>query len=337
MPQRLGDLAGRVGCELRGDPDVLIARVASLSNASDDAISFLASDAYKEQLPLTGAAAVVLRPDDAEAAPGAAILSANPYATYAEIAAILYPPPAPEPGIHETAVVAATARVDDTASVGPHAVVEEDAEIAAHAIIGAGAFVGPGCVLGEAVRLHARATLVRAVRLGERSIIHSGAVIGADGFGNAMTESGWLKVPQIGGVVIGADVEIGANTTIDCGAVGDTVIGDGVRIDNLCMIAHNVQVGAHTAMAAMVGIAGSARIGQRCMFAGQAGVSGHVTICDDVVVSGQAVISKDVTEPGVYAGSFVAEKARDWARRVARFRRLDALQDRVRRLEKGSE
>ena len=334
MAKRLGDLASLVGCELRGNPDTLVARVATLSNAGDDAISFLTSEAYRDQLPLTQAAAVILRADDAESAPGAVIISANPYASYARIAGELYPPPAPADGIHPSAVVAETADVDSTASVGPNAVVESGTRIQANAIIGAGSFVGPDCVVGKSVRLHANVTLVRAVTLGDRTIIHSGAVVGSDGFGNAMTDAGWLKVPQVGGVKIGADAEIGANTTIDCGALGDTVIGDGVRIDNLCMIAHNVHVGAHTAMAAMVGIAGSARIGQRCMFAGQAGVNGHVTICDDVIVSGQAVISKDVTEPGVYAGSFVAEKARDWAKKVARFRRLDALQDRVKQLEK---
>ena len=161
-------------------------------------------------------------------------------------------------------------------------------------------------------------------------------VIGADGFGNAMTPDGWVKVPQVGGVRIGDDVEIGANTTVDCGAIEDTVIEDGVRIDNLCMIAHNVHVGAHTAMAAMTGISGSATIGKRCMFAGQSGVAGHINICDDVVVSGKAVISKDVKEPGVYAGSFTAEPAREWNRKVARFRRLGQLMERVTKLEKSS-
>ena len=175
------------------------------------------------------------------------------------------------------------------------------------------------------------------MKLGLRAILQPGVVLGADGFGNAMTESGWVKVPQIGGVRIGDDVEIGANTTVDCGAIEDTVIEDGVRIDNLCMIAHNVHVGAHTAMAAMTGISGSTRIGKRCLFAGQSGAVGHITICDDVVVSGKAVISKDIKEPGVYAASFMAEPAREWSRKVARFRRLDQLVQRVRNLEKAGE
>ncbi len=181
----------------------------------------------------------------------------------------------------------------------------------------------------------ANVTLARAVRMGVRNIIHPGAVLGADGFGNAMTPEGWIKVPQLGGVQIGDDVEIGANTTVDCGALDDTVIGNGVRIDNLCMIAHNVHIGDHTALAGTVGIAGSARIGKRCLFAGRAGAVGHVTICDDVVVSALSFVSKDVTEPGTYTASFPAQPARAWARQLARFRRLGALADRVTKLEKG--
>jgi UDP-3-O-[3-hydroxymyristoyl] glucosamine N-acyltransferase len=335
MSERLGDLAERFDCELRGDPDVKVTGVATLAQAGNDALSFLASDAYVPQLATTAAAAVILAEKHADDAPGAVLVSANPYATYARIAGVLHPEPAAPPGVADTAVVDKSAAVDASASIGAKAVVAAGAEVAAGAVIGPGAFVGPGCRVGEAARLHANATLVRAVTIGARTIIHSGAVIGADGFGNAMTESGWLKVPQVGGVMIGSDVEIGANTTVDCGAVEDTVIEDGVRIDNLCMIAHNVHVGAHTAMAAMVAIAGSTRIGQRCMLAGRAGAVGHISICDDVVVSGQAVVSKDITEPGVYAGTFVAEKARDWARRVARFKRLDALAARVRKLEKS--
>ncbi|MEO1244466.1 MAG: UDP-3-O-(3-hydroxymyristoyl)glucosamine N-acyltransferase [Pseudomonadota bacterium] len=335
MPESLGALASRFGCELKGDPDTVVSRVASLHNAGDDALSFFASEAYRPQLATTRAAAVVLRPADLALAPGAALISANPYASYARMAAVLYPPPSAPAGIHPSAVVADTAEIAEGASIGPKAVVAERARIASRAIIGAGAFVGPECDIASDVLIHANVSLVRAVRLGARTIVHSGAVIGADGFGNAMTDSGWLKVPQVGGVRIGCDVEIGANTTIDCGAVDDTVIEDGVRIDNLCMLAHNVRIGAHTAIAAMVGIAGSTVVGQRCMFAGQAGVVGHISICDDVIVSGQAVVSKDITEPGTYAGSFTAENARDWMRRVARFKRLGALTDRVRKLERG--
>ena len=201
--------------------------------------------------------------------------------------------------------------------------------------MGPACIIGANCRIGEHSRLIANVCLPRSVTIGERCIIHPGVVIGGDGFGNARTEDGWIKVPQVGGVRIGNDVEIGANTTIDCGAIDDTIIADGVRIDNLCMIAHNVQIGAHTALAAMVGIAGSTVIGERCLFAGQVGSVGHVSICDDVTVSGRGMISKDITEPGVYASSFPAEKAADWNRKVARFRRIDTLAKRVDELEKG--
>ncbi len=179
----------------------------------------------------------------------------------------------------------------------------------------------------------ANVTLVRAVAMGQRCIIHPGAVIGADGFGNAMSPEGWIKVPQLGGVTIGDDVEIGAGTTIDCGAIDDTIIADGVRIDNLCMIAHNVQIGAHTALAGQTGIAGSTRIGERCLFAGSAGAVGHITICDDVVVLARGTVTKDITEPGTYSAMFAAEPARVWTRFVARLRRVEALQKRVKKLE----
>jgi UDP-3-O-[3-hydroxymyristoyl] glucosamine N-acyltransferase len=212
-------------------------------------------------------------------------------------------------------------------------VIGERSTIGENVYVGPGTVIGPDCVVGDDCRFIANVTLARAVRVGRRGIFHPGVVLGSDGFGNAMTPEGWIKVPQVGGVLIGDDVEIGANTTVDCGAIDDTVIEDGVRIDNLCMIAHNVHVGAHTAMAAMVGIAGSTTIGKRCLFAGKAGVVGHINICDDVVALGKAVLSRDITEPGAYGASFPAEPARDWAKKVGRFRRLEALQARVKKLE----
>ncbi len=251
------------------------------------------------------------------------------------MASFLCPPPSHAPGIHASAVIDPTATVADSAHVAANVVIEENSRIGERAFIGPGTVIGPNCVVGKECRLIASVTLARAVRIGERGIIHPGAVIGSDGFGNAMTPEGWLKVPQLGGVRIGDDVEIGANTTVDCGALDDTVIGNGVRIDNLCMIAHNVHVGEHTAMAAMVGIAGSTRIGKRCLFAGKGGAVGHVSICDDVVVAAKTFVSKDVTEPGTYTASFPAEPARKWARQLARFRRLGSLADRVSKLERG--
>ena len=197
--------------------------------------------------------------------------------------------------------------------------------------------IGPDCVVGSDCRFVANVTLARSVQVGERCIFHPGVVVGADGFGNAMTPEGWVKVPQLGGVRIGDDVEIGANSTVDCGALDDTVIENGVRIDNLCMIAHNVHIGEHTALAAMTGIAGSTTIGKRCMFAGQGGTVGHITVCDDVVVGAKSYLTKDIREAGTYLASFPGEPARDWARQLARFRRLEQLNQRVRKLEKGAD
>jgi UDP-3-O-[3-hydroxymyristoyl] glucosamine N-acyltransferase len=334
MQTSLGELATRFGCELVGDPDAAVTHVATLSNAGPQSLSFLANPAYRPELARTRAGAVVLGADDVDVCPVPVLLCRDPYETYARIAGVLHPPASFPPGIHETAVVAATAKVSTEAHVGARAVIGDGAVVAAGASIGPGTVVGPRCDVGESTRLHANVTLVEDVRIGRRCIIHPGAVIGCDGFGNARSDTGWVKVPQIGGVAIGDDVEIGANTTIDRGSIEDTVIENGVRLDNLIQIAHNVRIGEHTAMAAQSGVSGSTVIGRRCMFAGQSGLVGHITICDDVVIGGATMVSKDIREPGFYTASFPAEKDRDWKRKVARFRRLDDLARRVATLEK---
>ena len=334
MSLSLGELASRFGCELDGDRNAAVDRVATLGNAGPTALSFFSNARLKEQLSSTRAAVVVLRPDDAADCPTARLLHDDPYAAYARIAAAIHPPRELRPGIHPSAVVDPTASVAATAQIDPNAVIGERCVIGERVLIGAGTVVGPDCTIGEDCRLLANVTFARQVSLGRRGLIHPAVVIGSDGFGNAMTPDGWIKVPQLGGVPIGDDVEIGAGSTIDCGAIDDTVIENGVRIDNQCMVAHNVRIGAHTALAAKVGIAGSTVIGKRCMFAGKSGTVGHGRICDDVTILGRGTVSKDIAEAGVYGASFTVEKARDWNRRVARFRRLGALFDRVKRLEK---
>lgn len=334
MPISLGELATQVGCELIGDPDALVYDVASLHNATPKSLTFLSNPALTKQLSGSRAAAVVLRPADAELCPVAAFVSDNPYATYAQMAALLSPQADVVPGIHASAVIASSASVDSSAQIGPNVVIGENSFVGARSDVGPGTVIGNDCRVGDDCRLLANVTLARSVTIGNRSIVHPGAVIGADGFGNAMTADGWIKVPQLGGVSIGADVEIGANTTIDCGAIGDTKIADGVRIDNLCMIGHNVEIGEHTAMAAMAGIAGSTIVGKRCLIAGQSGAVGHISICDDVIVSAKTMISKNIVKPGTYAAGFPASTAKSWARQLARFRRLDNLIERVRKLEK---
>lgn len=335
MSVSLGELAVRFGCELRGDPDVRVSRVATLANADADALAFLANPKYRPQLLETGAGAVVLDHKSAADCPTAALVSEHPHATYARMAAWLHPAPAAPAGIHPTASIDATALVDGTAHVGAHVT------IGACARVGARASIGPGCVLerdvviAEDVRLVARVVVCHGVTVGARALVQPGAVIGGDGFGFAPDRGGtWLKVPQVGTVRIGADVEIGANTTIDRGAIDDTVIEDGVKLDNQIQIGHNVRIGAHTAMAACVGVSGSVTIGRRCQIGGAVGISGHLTICDDVVITGLSLVSHSINEPGIYSGAIPIEPATAWRRIVARLKRLDALHERVKLLER---
>jgi len=325
------------GCELVGDPETLVSHVSTLSNTDPHSLSFFANKAYRDQLRQTTAGAVLVHPDDASDCPVNALLADDPYLTYAKIADVLYPDPDLAAGVHPSAVVAATATVPASVQVSANAVIEDDCVIGERVFIGPGVVVGPRCTVGDGTRLLANVTLVQDVQMGERCLVHPGAVVGSDGFGNVNTGGTWLKVPQVGGLRIGNDVEIGANCAIDRGAIDDTVLGNGVRLDNLVHIAHNVQIGDHSALAACVGVAGSTSIGRRCMLAGQAGIEGHITICDDVVVGGASVITKDIKEPGYYVAAFAAENHKDWKRRVARFRRLDSLVERVKNLERSAD
>ena len=330
MPAReqahaLADLAERFGLQLRGDGAVLIRGVGTLAHAGPGQLSFLANPKYRRELAGTGAAAVVLREADAADSPVPCLIARDPYAAFARIAALFEPVPEAAPGIHASAVVAADATVAADAHVGPHV------SIGARSRIGAGAVIGPGCVIGEDCEvgagsvLVARVTLVTRVRLGERVRIHPGAVIGADGFGLAMQDGHWIKVPQLGGVRIGDDCEIGANTTIDRGAIEDTVLEEDVRLDNQVQVGHNVHIGAHTAMAGCVAVAGSAKIGRYCLIGGAAGIAGHLEICDRAVVTAMSFVTASITEPGEYSSGMPVQDARVWRRNAARFRQLDEL------------
>jgi UDP-3-O-[3-hydroxymyristoyl] glucosamine N-acyltransferase len=318
----LGELAVRFGCELRGDPHCEIDSVATLSDAQPRAITFLAESRHRGALLQTRAAAVVLEARFAAECPVAALITANPRATYARIATLLYPPAPVVAGIHSSAVVAADARVDASAHVGALAVIGARTQVGAGAVIGPHCVLGSDVVVGEQVRLVARVTLCDGVTVGARCIVHPGAVIGSDGFGFAPERDAWLKVPQVGGVRIGADVEIGANTTIDRGAIGDTVIADGVKLDNQIQIGHNVRLGAHTAIAGCTGISGSTLIGERCQIGGACAIGGHLLISDDVIITGFSMISHSIPKPGVYSSGIPFEEARTWRRMVARFKRL---------------
>jgi UDP-3-O-[3-hydroxymyristoyl] glucosamine N-acyltransferase len=336
MSFAVGELAVRFGCELHGDPAVRVQRVATLALAGSGDLSFLANPHYRSQLATTHAGAVVLDAASAAHCPGVALISANPYATYARIAALLHPQPALRAGVHAQATLDPSARVAASASVGPQAVIGARCQLGERVQIGAGCILGEDVVVGEDCVLHPRVTLERGVRLGARVRVQSGAVIGSDGFGFARDGAAWVTVPQVGSVRIGADVDIGANTTIDRGAIEDTVIAEGVKLDNQIQIAHNVHIGAHTVIAACSGISGSTHLGARCMIAGMVGIVGHLNICDDVVVTGMSMVAHSIDTPGVYSGGIPAVAAPLWRRLAARFKRLETLAGRVAKLERRS-
>ncbi|MFK8030576.1 MAG: UDP-3-O-(3-hydroxymyristoyl)glucosamine N-acyltransferase [Gammaproteobacteria bacterium] len=334
MAVRVGELAVRFGCAVNGDKEREVSRVGTLEKADAQCISFLSNPKYRSMLAQTGAGAVILTEADVEECQTTALIHANPYEIYARIAAFLHPEPSATAGIASTASVASSAQVDATASIGPSAVIEDGAVIGARAVVGPGCVVGSNVTLGDDSRLVANVTLCHGVSLGKRTLVHPNTVIGADGFGIANTSSGWIKVPQLGAVTIGDDVEIGASTTIDRGAVEDTVISNGVKLDNQIQVAHNVHIGEHTVVAACTGISGSTHIGKRCMIAGAVGFVGHLSICDDVVVTGQTMVNRSITEPGVYSSALPMDEARRWRRNSARFRKLDEMTKRLIALEK---
>jgi len=334
MKTTLGELAVRFGCELRGDPALVVDSVGSLSQAGPRAVTFLANPKYVSQLKDTRAGAVILDAKSAASSPVAALIATHPHATYARVASLLHPDPPVNPGVHAAATVESSAEVDASAEVAAQAVVGRGVRIGARCFIGPGCVIEADAVIGADTRLVARVHIGRRVTLGARCIVQPGAVIGADGFGFAPEKGTWIKVPQIGAVTVGDDVEIGANTTIDRGALGDTVIEEGVKIDNLIMIAHNCRIGAHSALAACVAIAGSSVVGKRCILGGRAGLTGHITLCDDVVVLGTSFISHSITTPGVYSSALPSEEAGVWRRIVGRIKRLDAMAKRQRALEK---
>ncbi len=295
--------------------------MATLSHAGAGSLSFLANPRYRKQMEATRATAVLVEPKDAADCPVAALIDPNPYLAYARIAELLHPQPPAPVGIHATAVVSPDARVASSASVGPLAVIEGGAHIGERVIVGAGCVVQRGASIGDDSRLMPKVSLYDGVRIGKRCILHAGAVVGADGFGFAPDAGTWVKVPQVGSVQIGDDVEIGANTTIDRGAIEDTVVEDGVKLDNQIQVGHNVTIGAHSAIAGCVGISGSSTIGRRCMIGGGVGIAGHLTIADDVVLTGFTLVTASIKQPGSYSSGMPAVESRMWRRMVAHLRR----------------
>lgn len=333
MELTLSELAAISGSELHGDPACKVTGVATLQGASSTQISFLANSRYRKFLQTTNAAAVILAPADRDRFVGNRLLSDNPYLAFAKASAALHPSARPTAEIHANALVHEKAVTGSGLAVGAFSYIGDGA------VLGNGVIVGPGCILegdcriGDNTVIEGNVSIARNVVIGRDCLVHFGAVIGSDGFGLAKDGDHWVKFPQLGGVIIGDNVEVGANTTIDRGSLEDTQIGNGVKLDNQIQIAHNVKIGDHTAIAACVGISGSTEIGKRCTIAGGVGFVGHLTITDDVHITGMSMVVQSIDEPGVYSG-IPAEKNRSWRKNIARFQQLDNMARRLAKLEK---
>ncbi|RZL35479.1 MAG: UDP-3-O-(3-hydroxymyristoyl)glucosamine N-acyltransferase [Rubrivivax sp.] len=337
-PVALSDLIAALGGDLLGGPELRIVRIAPLDEADEHSISFLANPRYQAQLGTTRAACVIVAPGLAEAAAarGAAIVTPDPYLYFARLTQwwALRTRPAAQAGVHASAVVSPHATLGQGVEIGPLAVVEAGAVIGDHACIGAHCVVERGAVVGEHTRLAPRVVLGYGCRIGAWGLVHSGVVIGADGFGFAPSRDGYVKIEQLGAVSIGDDVEIGANTCIDRGALADTVIEDGVKLDNLIQIAHNVRIGRNTAMAGCGAIAGSTTVGANCTIGGAANIIGHLNIVDGVHITACTLVTRNITQPGAYSGAYPFEENSSWQKNAATLRQLHTLRERVRALEK---
>ena len=341
MSIRLKQLVESLGGQLKGDVDLQmeVSGIAPLDAASASHVTFLSNPKFRQQAEQTQAAALILsEADDAAitAYQGVRIVTKNPYAYFARAAQLFAAQAAlpVKPGIHASASVDGDAQVAASATIGPHVVIESGAIIGEHVVIDAGCFIGRNARIGADTHFYAHVTFHAACEIGERGIVHSGVVIGADGFGFANESGVWIKIPQVGRVVIGNDVEIGANTTIDRGALSDTVLEDGVKLDNQIQIAHNCHIGAHTAIAACAGIAGSAKIGKYCSIGGAAMIHGHITIVDRVHVSAGTLALRSILEPGQYTGFYPVAKHGEWEKSAALVRNLSTMREKIRALEK---
>lgn len=333
MDLTLGELVGRLGGELLGDPSVVVRQIASLDRAGEGELAFLVSPKYRAALEASRASAFILPAKAADFTDRPRILTPDPYLYFARAAQLFNPPKAVPAGVHPSAVVGS--ELPASVAVGPNAVIGADCRIGEGCVIGAGCLIGDGVTIGAGSLLHAGVKVYDGCTIGTRAILHSGAVIGADGLGFARdADKHWVKIPQIGGVVIGDDVEIGANTTVDRGALEDTVIGNGVKLDNLIHVAHNCRVGENTIMAAMAGLAGSTTVGKRVQVGGKAGFSGHLEVGDDIVISADTNVTKSIDRPGVYTAMIPLQPHADWVKNFSHLRRLDAMAERVRELEK---
>ena len=334
MKYTLGELAKHVSAEVKGDASCEIESVGTLHSANNKQISFLTNPSYRKQLATCNAGAVIMSAADAENCTINAIVSNNPYAAYAKIAALLTPEEKHIEGIDAGAFVSADSSISKSASIAAGAVIESGVEIAEHVRIGPGCVIQRNVKIGSNTVLTANVTVTHDCEIGADNLLHPGVVIGADGFGQAMDNGSWIKVPQLGRVIVGNDIEIGANTTIDRGAIEDTIIEDNVKLDNQIQIAHNVKIGAHTAIAGSSAIAGSTKIGKHCRIAGMVGIVGHLEITDNVTITAKSLVTGSIKKAGVYSAGTPLEPNKNWRKNTVRFKYLDDMAKRLSKLEK---
>jgi UDP-3-O-[3-hydroxymyristoyl] glucosamine N-acyltransferase len=328
----LSDIAAQLGGDVLGDGQTEILRVATLASAGAGDIAFLSNRKYRNQLQMTRASAVIVAPPFADDFAGPRIVTGDPYAYYARVAGLLNPDRAGFSGVHPS--VASRSPLPASAAVGPHVSIGRDVALGENVVIHAGCVIGDNVTIGDGSLLYANVTIYHGCRLGKRAILHSGAVIGGDGFGFAPEGRQWLKIPQLGSVRIGDDVEIGSNTTVDRGALDDTVIGDGCKIDNLVQVGHNCNIGPHSVLAGCTGIAGSVTLGEHCIVGGAGMISGHVTLAPGTTISGGSLVMKSIAQPGLYTSVFPLDTHDEWVRNAAHIRRLSHLAERVANIEK---
>lgn len=330
----LGELAELLDVKLRGDASLCVDGLATLKNAVPGKLSFLSNPRYVSHLASCQATAVIIDPDFAAACQSAQLISSSPYVTYAKASQLFLTYETAEAGIHPTACIHSSVVLGANVAVGAHAVIDADVVIGEGSVIGAGTCIGARSSLGRNCRLFPNVTLYHEVRIGDNAVIHSSVVLGADGFGFAFDGKRSIKIAQLGGVLIGDDVEIGAGSTIDRGALDDTIIGHGVKIDNQVQIAHNCVIGDHTIICGCSAIAGSTTIGRYCTIGGAVGVIGHLQIADKVMISAMSLVSQSIAEPGIYSSGTGLHQSKEWKRNIVRFRQLDDMAKRLRELEK---
>jgi len=337
LTHTLEELAQYVNAKIKGDASVSICGISTLESGQNGDITFLSNPKYKKHLEITQASAVILAPDQASLCPTNALIVTNPYLAYARISALLNPPREYTEAVHASAVVGDNCQFGNNVHIGPHVTLGNNISIGDNSVVLANCAIDDDCIIGSDTTIYANVSIYAKTEIGNRTILHSGVVVGSDGYGIANDKGKWLKVPQIGKVVIGDDVEIGANTTVDRGAINDTIIKNGVKLDNQIQIAHNVVIGEDTAIAGCAGVAGSVTIGARCAIGGGVGIAGHIEIADDVQITAMSLVTRSITSAGVYSSGTPLQENKTWHRNFVRFTQLDDMAKRLKKLEKKIE